>query len=107
MGCVLCFLTMTLLIKKTANKLTLLLLPVMFLGVLMSTSRSSLLGIIAVSVFLISRELRDRKRAKKAFKLISIAVVTLCISLFLFTAAQSYLKLSGEFIGANKRTIDR
>ncbi|MBS1932845.1 MAG: O-antigen ligase family protein [Bacteroidetes bacterium] len=83
--------------KKHPNKLILLLLPVMFLGILMSTSRSSLLGMIGISFFLISRELKHRERAKKAYMLITLALSALFISLFLFTSLESYFKLSSEF----------
>ncbi len=84
--------------KDTAKKTVLLILPVMFLGVLMSTSRSTLLGIIVISVFLIMRELRHRERAKKAYMLIGMAVGILFLCLFLFTTLQSYLSIDAEFM---------
>jgi hypothetical protein len=84
--------------KRTANKITLLLLPLMFLGVLMSTSRSTLLGIVGISIFLIGRQLRSRAHSKNAVKLIIMGVSVLFLSLFLFTSLQIYFNLSSAFI---------
>ncbi len=84
--------------QSSPKKYILLLLPVMFLGVLMSTSRSTLLGIIVISIVLIARELKHRERAKKAYLLITLAVGILFLSLFLFTTLQSYFTLESDFI---------
>lgn len=93
--------------QKSPNKTILLLLPVMFLGVLMSTSRSTLLGIIVISIFLIFRELKHRERAQKAGLLITMAIGILFLSLFLFTTLQSYFNLEAEFIERiSQRLID-
>jgi len=93
--------------QKSPNKLILLLLPIMFLGVLMSTSRSTLLGIIVISIVLIARELKHRERAQKALLLITLAVGILFLSLFLFTTLQSYFTLESDFIERiSQRLID-
>jgi hypothetical protein len=93
--------------QKSPNKLILLLLPIMFLGVLMSTSRSTLLGIIVISVVLIVRELKHRERAQKAMLLITMAIGILFLSLFLFTTLQSYFSLESDFIERiSQRLID-
>jgi hypothetical protein len=84
--------------QNSPKKYILLLLPVMFLGVLMSTSRSTLLGIIVISIVLIARELKHRERAKKAYLLITLAIGILFLSLFLFTTLQSYFTLESDFI---------
>lgn len=93
--------------QKSPKKLILLLLPLMFLGVLMSTSRSTLLGIIVISIVLILRELKHRERAQKAFMLIGMAIGILFLSLFLFTTLQSYFTLENDFIERiSQRLID-
>lgn len=84
--------------KENANKLVLLVLPVQFLGVLMSTSRSTLLGLIFISIFLISRELKHKERAKKAYMLISMAVGIIFFCIFVFVTLQSYLNINSEFM---------
>ncbi len=93
--------------QKSPNKIILLLLPIMFLGVLMSTSRSTLLGIIVISIVLIVRELKHRERAQKAFLLITLALGILFLSLFLFTTLQSYVTLENDFVERiSQRLID-
>ena len=84
--------------KDNPKKTVLLILPVLFLGVLMSTSRSTLLGLIIISIVLITRELRHRERAKKAYTLIGMAVGIVFVCLFLFTTIQSYLNVDSEFM---------
>ncbi|MEP7375366.1 MAG: O-antigen ligase family protein [Chitinophagaceae bacterium] len=93
--------------QKSPNKLILLLLPIMFLGVLMSTSRSTLLGIIVISIVLIVRELKHKERAQKAMLLITMAIGILFLSLFLFTTLQSYFSLESDFVERiSQRLID-
>ena len=93
--------------QKSPNKLILLLLPIMFLGVLMSTSRSTLLGIIVISIVLIAREIKHKERAQKAMLLITMAIGVLFLSLFLFTTLQSYFDLESDFIERiSQRLID-
>ncbi len=84
--------------KKSKQSLVLLLLPVMFLGVLMSTSRSSLLGMIGASIFLISKELKDKERARRAYQLIFVALGVIIMALFVFSVLSEYLNLDVEFI---------
>ena len=92
---------------KSPNKIILLLLPIMFLGVLMSTSRSTLLGIIVISIVLIARELKHKERTQKALLLITLAIGILFLSLFLFTTLQSYFSLESDFIERiSQRLID-
>jgi hypothetical protein len=85
-------------IYKRSDKITLLLLPLMFLGVLMSTSRSTLLGIIGISIYLIGMQLRSREHSKKAVKLITFGVAIIFLSLFLFTTVKEIFNLNSEFL---------
>ena len=88
------------------GKLTLL-LPIMFLGVLMSTSRSSLLGIIGISIFLIGRQLRSKESSKKAVKLITMGIAVIFLGLFIFVTVQQVLSLNSEFLdNITQRMID-
>ncbi len=92
--------------KRNIGKLTLL-LPIMFLGVLMSTSRSSLLGIIGISVFLIGRQLRSRESSKKAVKLITMGIAVIFLALFVFVTVQQVLNLNSEFVeNITQRMVD-
>jgi O-antigen ligase len=92
--------------KRSSGKLTLL-LPIMFLGVLMSTSRSSLLGIIGISVFLLGRQLRSKESSKKAIKLITLGISVIFLALFLFVTVQQALDLNSEFVeNITQRMVD-
>lgn len=92
--------------KRNIGKL-IFLLPVMFLGVLMSTSRSSLLGIIGISIFLIGRQLTSRESSKKAIKLITMGVSAIFLALFIFVTVQQVLNLKSEFAdNITQRMID-
>jgi O-antigen ligase len=92
--------------RRNLGKLTLL-LPVMFLGVLMSTSRSSLLGIIGISVFLIGKQLRSKESSKKAVKLITMGIAVIFLALFVFVTVQQVLNLNSEFLeNITQRMID-
>ncbi len=92
--------------KRNIGKLTLL-LPIMFLGVLMSTSRSSLLGLIGISVFLIGRQLRSKESSKKAVKLITLGIAVIFLALFLFVTVQQVFNLNTAFVeNITQRLVD-
>jgi len=80
------------------NKLLILLFPVMFLGVLMSTSRSALMGVAGISLFIIAREINHRARWKRAVSLMMIIFSTLIIALILFTSVQTLFNLNTRFL---------
>lgn len=79
-------------------KINLWLMPVMFLGVLLSTSRSSLLIMLILAMVLVVRELMSQKKGKKAYTLISITFVCLLITLFIFQIIQSFIGNDSEFL---------
>ncbi|MDP4263349.1 MAG: O-antigen ligase family protein [Bacteroidota bacterium] len=92
------FLLADYLTEKGNNKWNLLLMPVMFMGVLLSTSRSSLLILIIISVILITRGLLSRKNSKKAYKLVIVTVSCLILALFLFQILNVVFSVQSEFI---------
>lgn len=92
---------------KLASKLALIALPLMFLGVLMSTSRSALLGVFGISFFIIAREFNNRARWQRAASLIMIIVSALIVSLIVFMSIQSLFALNTEFMESiTDRLID-
>ncbi len=93
--------------NRVKNKFTLILLPVMGLGILMSTSRSTLLATIVISFILLARELRHHSRAKRVYNIIGLLVVAVFMALFVFTFMQDTLHLSSEFVeNITNRLID-
>jgi O-antigen ligase len=83
---------------KLDNKLALVAMPVMFLGVLMSTSRSALLGVAGISFFIIAREFNHQARWKRAASLLMIIFSALVISLIVFMSIQSLFNLNTDFM---------
>jgi hypothetical protein len=93
--------------NRSKSQLSLFLLPIMFLGILMSTSRSSLLGISGASMFLIVREMRGGENAKKALKLVFLGFGMILLGLFAFTFIGNFVELDVEFLERiSSRLID-
>lgn len=93
--------------NRIKNKLQLALMPVMGLGILMSTSRSTLLATIVISVILLARELRHHSRAKRVYNILGLLVVAILMALFVFTFMQDTFHLSSEFVdNITNRLID-
>ena len=83
---------------KLANKLAFILMPVMFLGVLMSTSRSALMGVAGISFFIMAREFNHQARWKRAASLLMIIFSALVVSVIVFMSIQSLFALNTDFM---------
>ena len=99
-GAAFVFLLSDYLSTESNNKINLLLMPPMFLGVLLSTSRSSLLIMFIIAFVLIAKGLISQKKGKKAYTLVIITIACLFIVLFLFQIIQ-------EFIGTNTNFFEK
>lgn len=84
--------------EQGANKINLYTMPFMFLGVLLSTSRSSLLILIIVSVVLIAKGLLSKQNSSKAYKLVVVSLSCIVLSLFLFQILSSVFHIDSEFM---------
>ncbi len=92
---------------RIKHKLLLLLMPIMALGVMMSTSRSSLLAMICITLFLMVRELKDKSKAKRVYRIFGMMLIAIFLSLFVFVFLQDALHLSSDFIESiTNRLID-
>jgi hypothetical protein len=80
------------------KKWNLFLMPVMFFGVLLSTSRSSILILIIVSIVLITKGLLSKKNSKKAYKLVIVTVSCLVLAMFLFQMLAAVFHVNSEFM---------
>jgi O-Antigen ligase len=101
------FLLSDYLTAKTANKYTLLLMPLMFLGVLLSTSRGSLVAMIILTIFLLGKGLMSKTKGKRASRILSITVVCVVLAIFILPIATSILGISSEFLEMlTKRLVD-
>lgn len=84
--------------KEENNKWNLWVLPFMFLGVMLSTSRSALLIMVIISVVLIAKAILSKENSNKAYRLVVVAISCLIICLFLFQMLAGVFGLSNEFI---------
>lgn len=78
-------------------KLNLYMMPPLFLGVLLSTSRSALLIVAIVSIWLIAKGLFSAHKGKKAGTLILVTIGCLFLTLFIFQIIQSVFHINSEF----------
>lgn len=101
------FLLSDYLTSKKANKYTLWLMPLMFLGVLLSTSRGSLVAMIILTVFLLGKGLMSKAKGKRASRILSITVVCVILAIFILPIATNVLGISSEFLEMlTKRLVD-
>ena len=84
--------------KKENNKWNLWLMPFMFLGVMLSTSRSALLIMVIISVVLIARGLLSREDNTRAYRLIVVSFSCLVLCIFMFPLLSGLFGLDNEFL---------
>jgi hypothetical protein len=84
--------------QKGSFKFEYLLLPVFLLGILMSTSRSAILGLIVVTLVLIYFALKNHDTAKRGYRILSIGGISIFLVITGFFAAQSLLNLDAKFL---------
>jgi hypothetical protein len=84
--------------NKKSGRYILILLPVMFLGVLMSTSRSALMGLIIVAILLVFNGLRNREYRRKVYRIASFALAAIVLGILLFSTLGMYFKLNSQFM---------
>lgn len=84
--------------EENPGKLNLLLLPPMFLGVLLSTSRSAMLILILVAMWLILKGLFSHNKSRKAYTLVLVSISCLFLCLFLFQIMQLFFNVNSEFM---------
>lgn len=97
-GAAFVFLLADYLTSDNKTKINLLLMPIMFLGTLLSTSRSSLLLIVIVALVLICKSFVSANKGKKAYTLIMMTVACLFITLFIFQIITSIIGTESEFM---------
>lgn len=84
--------------NRLAGKYLIVLLPLMFIGVLMSTSRSALMAIIVVVLFVVMKSINYREGRKKVLKIVSFSVAAATIGILLFSTISMYFNLDSKFV---------
>ncbi|HKC35783.1 MAG TPA: O-antigen ligase family protein, partial [Chitinophagaceae bacterium] len=101
------FLLSDYLTARAANKYTLLFMPAMFLGVLLSTSRGALIAMIIMTVFLLGKGLLSKTKGKRASRILAITVVCVVLATFILPIATDVLGIKSEFLETlTKRLVD-
>jgi O-antigen ligase len=83
---------------RSANRFTILLLPLMFLGVIMSTSRSALLATLVVAFVLILNGIKYKEQKQRLYKIGALFIGLILIGGLLFTTFGKYFSLDANFI---------
>lgn len=80
------------------GKWTYVIMPLLFLGVLMSTSRSTLLGLIIASFYIMYKGAQNSESRQKVYSTFAVMGVITGSVLFLFIALQSFFDLDNSFL---------
>jgi O-antigen ligase len=98
--CAMCFVFLLheFIVKRKGGQLLAIYLPLMFLGVLMSTSRSSLLGLIGISIILLTQMFKSKGGAALAGKILLLGFGTIALSILAFLFLQDTLNLRSDFV---------
>ncbi len=83
---------------RNANKLTLWVMPFMFMGVMMSTSRSSILGLLIVSILIILNGINYQEQKRKIAKIGSFSLGAVVIGFLLYATFGKYVNLDSKFV---------
>ena len=83
---------------RTTNKISLWVMPFMFMGVLMSTSRSSILGLLIVSILIIMNGINYEEQKRKITKIFSFSVGAVVMGFLLYAAFGKYVNLDSKFV---------
>jgi hypothetical protein len=85
-------------INRIKNKTVLILLPLNFLGVLMSTSRSTLFAILVISLILVINSFKTADHAKRTYKILGLSFGIISIAIVSFISFKSLLNLDSKFL---------
>ena len=84
--------------NRSANKLTLWVLPFMLMGVLMSTSRSSILALLIVSILIILNGINYQEQKRRIAKIGSFSLGAVIIAFLLYATFGKYVNLDSKFV---------
>jgi hypothetical protein len=84
--------------NKTVNKILIWLLPVMLLGVIMSTSRSAILALLLISILIILNGVNYREQKRRLAKIGAIGFGSAFVVVLLLSTVGKYINLETRFI---------
>ncbi len=77
---------------------SIILLPIMFSGVMMSTSRSALMSLVIMSIIVLFSGLKHKEYRKKVYKVGRFALMSIVVILLLFSTIGMYFNLESNFV---------
>ena len=84
--------------NRKANKYIVWLLPIMLMGVLMSTSRSAILGLLIMTILIVLNSINFQEQKKKVVKVTVMFIGASFMAVLLFASLGKYLNLDSGFI---------
>lgn len=84
--------------NRSQRKYTTWLLPIFLLGVIMSTSRSSILGLLVVTLLIILNSINYRDQKRKLAKIGTFFIGSAVIGMLLFASISKYINLDSKFL---------
>jgi hypothetical protein len=84
--------------SKSKNKYAAWLLPIMLLGVMMSTSRSAIVGLLVVTILIILNGINYRDQKRRIAKIGTFFIGSAIVALLLFATVGKYVNLDSKFL---------
>ena len=84
--------------NQQANKFIVWLLPIMFIGVFMSTSRSSILALLLISLLVILKGINYKDQKKRIVKIGVFGIGAVVIGFLMMATVGKYVNLDSKFI---------
>jgi hypothetical protein len=84
--------------NRQQNRLIIWVLPFMLLGILMSTSRSAILGLLVISILIILKSINYQEQKKRIIKVAVFGIGIGLVGIFLFSVLGKYLNLDSRFL---------
>jgi hypothetical protein len=84
--------------NRSANKISLLILPLMLLGVFMSTSRSAIMALLILSILIVLNGINYNEQKKRLSKIAVFIAGAGMIAFLLFAVLGKYINLDSKFI---------
>lgn len=84
--------------SRSDNKYMIWLLPVMLMGVVMSTSRSSILGLLLISILIILNGINYKEQKRRISKIIALGFGAVFVGFLLMATVGKYVNLDAKFV---------
>ena len=84
--------------NRSANKIAFFIMPIMFLGVMMSTSRSAIISMLIISILIVLNGINYKEQKRRLAKIGVFITGSAFVILLLFATIGKYINLDSKFI---------